>query len=59
VVKKYFPKAKSEEKLILMEFLLHGLAEYSLLSKNMLTTGLRFKDLFSSVFQGKGMKEEE
>ena len=34
-----------------MEFVLHGLAEYSMLSKNLLTTGLRFKDLFSSVFQ--------
>ncbi len=59
VVKKYFPKAKGEEKLLMMEFLLHGLAEYSLLSKNTLVSGLRFKDLFSSVFQGKGMKEEE
>jgi magnesium chelatase subunit I len=59
VVKKYFPKAKGEEKLMLMEFLLHGLAEYSLLSKNSLVSGLRFKDLFSSVFQNKGMKEEE
>jgi magnesium chelatase subunit I len=59
VVKKYFPKIKGEEKLVMMEFLLHGLAEYSLLSKNTLTAGLRFKDLFSSVFQGKGMKEEE
>jgi magnesium chelatase subunit I len=59
VVKKFFPKIKGEEKLLLMEFLLHGLAEYSLLSKNTLVSGLRFKDLFSSVFTGKGMKEEE
>jgi len=51
VVKKYFPKAKSEERLLLMELVLHGLAEYSMLSKNLLTSGLRFKDLFSSVFQ--------
>jgi magnesium chelatase subunit I len=59
VVKKYFPAAKSEEKLMLMEFLLHGLAEFSLLSKNSLVSGLRFKDLFSSVFHDRGMKEEE
>jgi len=59
VVKKFFPKTKGEEKLVLMEFLLHGLAEYSLLSKNTLVSGLRFKDLFSSVFQDRGMKEEE
>jgi magnesium chelatase subunit I len=49
-VKKFFPKSKSEEKILMMEFLLHGLAEYSLLSKNSLTSGLRFKDLFTSVF---------
>ena len=53
-VKKIFPKAKADEKLLLMEFVLHGLSEYSLLSKNSLTSGLRFRDLFSSVFnQGK------
>ena len=40
-----------------MEFVLHGLAEYSLLSKNTLVSGLRFKDLFSSVFM-KGNSEE-
>ena len=51
VVKKYFPKTKGEERLLLMEFVLHGLAEYSMLSKNLLSTVLRFKDLFSSVFQ--------
>lgn len=49
-LKKYFPKIKGEEKLLLMEFLLHGLAEYSLLSKNNLISGLRFRDLFTSVF---------
>ena len=59
VVKKFFPKAKGEEKLLLMEFLLHGLAEFSLLSKNALVSGLRFKDLFNSVFQSKGMNDEE
>lgn len=54
VVKKYFPKAKGDEKLLLEEFVLHGLSEMSLLSKNNLTQGLRFRDLFSSVFdQGK------
>jgi magnesium chelatase subunit I len=37
-------------KLFLMEFALHGLAEYSLLSKHHLTAGLQFKDLLSSMF---------
>lgn len=50
VVKKFHPKLKGEEKLLMMEFLLHGLAEYSLLSKNNIVAGLRFRDLFTSVF---------
>lgn len=39
-----------KEKEFFMEFALHGLAEYSQLSKKMLDTGLKFKDLFSSMF---------
>lgn len=37
-------------KFFMMEFALHGLAEYSLISKHMLTAGLQFKDLLSSMF---------
>ncbi|HEY0654809.1 MAG TPA: magnesium chelatase [Chryseosolibacter sp.] len=37
-------------KLFLMEFALHGLAEYSLISKHNLSAGLQFKDLLSSMF---------
>lgn len=46
------------EKEFFMEFALHGLAEYSQLSKKLLDTGLRFKDLFSSMFD-MGEPEEE
>ncbi len=42
--------ASKDEKLFLMEFLLHGLAEYSLLSKGMVQSGFQFKDLFNSMF---------
>ncbi|MDO9552574.1 MULTISPECIES: magnesium chelatase [Rhodonellum] len=38
------------EKEFFMEFALHGLAEYSQLSKKLLETGMQFKDLFSSMF---------
>ncbi|SFA79345.1 P-loop NTPase family protein [Algoriphagus aquimarinus] len=38
------------EKEFFMEFALHGLAEFSQLSKKVLDTGLQFKDLFSSMF---------
>ncbi len=34
----------------MMEFALHGLAEYSLISKQNLDTGLQFKDLLDSMF---------
>ncbi len=37
-------------KLFLMEFALHGLAEYSLISKHYLVQGLQFKDLMSGMF---------
>jgi magnesium chelatase subunit I len=33
-----------------MEFALHGLAEFSLISKHNLATGHKFKDLLSSMF---------
>lgn len=47
------------EKEFFMEFALHGLAEYSQLSKRILDTGLQFKDLFSSMFDmGQGDDEE-
>lgn len=46
-----FHKSKDDRtKLFLMEFALHGLAEYSLISKHHLTAGLQFKDLLSSMF---------
>lgn len=47
-VKKQFPKLSQDERLLYMEFVLHGLAEYSRLSKNELVQGNQFKDLFSS-----------
>jgi magnesium chelatase subunit I len=49
LVTKYHPKVKDVDKLCLMEFALHGLAEHSLLSKNKLVEGTSFKDLFGSL----------
>ncbi len=51
LVTKSIPRLAEKEKEFFMEFLLHGLAEYSQLSKRMLDTGLQFKDLFSSMFE--------
>lgn len=49
LVEKYQPQAKGNDKLVLMEFALHGLAEHSLLSKSLLNQGVTFKDLFNSL----------
>ena len=46
-------------KLFFMEFALHGLAEYSLISKHNLTSGLQFKDLLSSMFSLPNDEEDE
>ncbi|NND77971.1 MAG: magnesium chelatase [Flavobacteriales bacterium] len=58
VIKKYIPKADKEAKLLFMEFILHGLTEYSILSKNVMDTGLSFNDLFSAVFSS-GSEDED
>jgi magnesium chelatase subunit I len=49
LVAKHHPKIIGTEKLALMEFALHGMAEHSLLSKNKLVEGISFKDLFGSL----------
>jgi len=50
LVKEFHPNQDTATTLFLMEFALHGLAEYSLISKHSLTAGLQFKDLLSSMF---------
>lgn len=48
-VKKYFPHANERESALLMEFVLHGLAAYSLISKKMIDGRFEFKDLIGSM----------
>ncbi len=48
-----------EEKLFMMEFALHGLAEYSQISRQILSNGLTFKDIFSSFNLPEDFEEEE
>jgi magnesium chelatase subunit I len=50
VVKKFHPKLTENQQLILMEFVLHGLAEFSQLSKGFLDNGFAFSDMFNSLF---------
>jgi len=60
LVKKYFPKANEEQAAFLMEFVLHGLASYSLISKKIFENKIEFKDLMGSMmnFGSKDYEEE-
>jgi len=48
-VKKFFPHANEKENALLMEFVLHGLAAYSLISKKVIEGKIEFKDLIGSM----------
>ncbi|ANE53702.1 magnesium chelatase [Flavisolibacter tropicus] len=50
LVKKTFSHANEKEAALLMEFVLHGLASYSLISKKILENAVEFKDLMGSMF---------
>ena len=59
VVKKYQPGINGKDNLLMMEFVLNGLAEYSMLSKFRLENGLQFKDMMSSMFTKFSDEEDE
>ncbi len=58
LVKSSHKTSDNQLQILLMEFALHGLAEFSQLSKKSLTTGTRFKDLLSSMFNMPGPEED-
>jgi magnesium chelatase subunit I len=58
-VKKYYPQAKDKENALLMEFVLHGLSSYSLISKKMLEGKIQFKDLMGSMMNFGEMNLED
>src|SRR5450432_2529764 len=49
LVKKFFKHAADKEAALLMEFVLHGLAAYSLISKKVVEGRIEFKDLIGSM----------
>jgi magnesium chelatase subunit I len=49
LVKKSYSHANEREAALLMEFVLHGLSSYSLISKKILETSVEFKDLMGSM----------
>ncbi|MFN0200830.1 MAG: magnesium chelatase [Bacteroidia bacterium] len=59
LVKQYQPSAKDAEKYLWMEFVLHGLAEHSLISKQGLTSGSKFQDILSGMFSSSQHDDDE
>jgi magnesium chelatase subunit I len=59
LINEYQKNIEANLKFFMMEFALHGLAEYSLISKHTLASGLQFKDLLSSMFNLPDEDEDE
>jgi magnesium chelatase subunit I len=59
VVKLFHPKLSANQQLLLMEFVLHGLAEFSMVSKGYLEKGFEFKDMFNSLFSSEFADDDE
>jgi magnesium chelatase subunit I len=60
LVKKHFKGANDKEAALLMEFVLHGLSAYSLISKKIVEGKIEFKDLMGSMLNlGSAPYEEE
>ncbi|HSU27782.1 MAG TPA: hypothetical protein VLJ68_05330 [Chitinophagaceae bacterium] len=60
LVKKHFGQANESQAALMMEFLLHGLAAHSLISKKVFESNIEFKDLIGSMMnlENKGYEEE-
>ena len=58
-VKKYFKHANDLEAALLMEFVLHGLSAYSLISKKIVEGKIEFKDLMGSMLNISSTQEHD
>jgi len=59
MVKKFYKGANEKETALLMEFVLHGLSAYSMISKRMIEGKIEFKDLMGSMLNLGGIKTSE
>ena len=59
VIKQFHPTLIDTQQILLMEFLLHGLSEYSQVSKSYLDNGYEFKDMFDSIFNARFDEDED
>jgi magnesium chelatase subunit I len=58
LIDQYYKSLSENDKLLLMEFVLYGLAAFSQLNRLALDNGMLFKDLFSSVFSADDLDDE-
>jgi len=58
LVQKYQNQSEENARYFLMEFALHGLSEFSMISKKNIVSGTQFKDLLSSMFTMKNEDDE-
>lgn len=58
-VKKFYPQANESENALLMEFVLHGLSAYSMISKKVIDGKIEFKDLMGSMMNLGSFDAEE
>ena len=59
VIKKFHPRLAEAQQYLLMEFLLHGLSEFSQISKSFLDNGFEFKDMLGSLFNASFDEEDD
>lgn len=59
LVKKYFKAANEQQAALLMEFVLHGLASYSLISKKVVEGRVDFNDLMGSIIDLKAGRDSD
>src|SRR6186713_2041888 len=59
MVKKFYKGANEKETALLMEFVLHGLSSYSMISKKIIEGKIEFKDLMGSMLNLGGIKTSD
>jgi len=59
VIKTFHKTLSKNQQILLMEFLLHGLSEFSLINKSFLDKGFSFNDMFNSLFNTEFEDDDE
>ena len=59
VIKQFHKTLSKNQQILLMEFLLHGLSEFSLINKSFLDKGFSFNDMFNSLFNTEFEDDDE